>query len=957
MLRTMMSMWWVCLTLMTMVGGVRGSPSPPSFVPMGKIAAVSTWLRDLAARGDSSFSIGALARAQNRYLASHSFPAQDHRPSSMHVRDMYSAHHLRSGEHPLPPGDNALRVDGFVTLHRHHCADCAAQATGIAPHCYFNTVVRCLSHGFDPPRMTLEHPTSLYAGKGVWGNHASCEAHMDYVDKQVSKLLDDQIIRPATAPILQAPLGVTIAPSRATMAYQLTGINPVDDRSYDEARSRLMTLVPGFEQLFKRRLISDNSAPGLNAQMEMRPFRYIDIGDLLAMVRPRCTMAIVDIVAYYHNYPLAMEARHLFGLRWRGLAYVWGRLPFGGSAHPYLASVMTAEICAGLRALGVPVVAMIDDFAMVGSTHEQCSERLRLMQQVVVSLGLQVSTDKTQLGQQVKFIGFLVDAVNMVVSFDRVSVAAFIEILRQAIWCLSVGRGWDHAFALHVAGKLNHYASVVQAGRLRLATLWAYVRTRGALSAMGHQRFVNDLVWWERLLSRWMVGEVGGGQFPIINTATLLDDAQCLGLLIGVTDFSGPDGVGGYFGRLHDQDPEVFTVGWYDGTGPASSLVGELYALWYLLRLLSERDQPPPCKLFIWVTDNLGAAFCVNAGSCDDEHDGRILLELIFDLAMELGWFLLALWHPRTLNTLADYYSHLSRIMGVDALTSTVSSVEQACRVCEEDAGDLPGVVGEVTTITSSIARISAQEGIRAEHVQDQGCSGGTAEVGKLRRMVREDRTEHPTNVRHDWRLLMCTRGEAAGVNSINRPGQVTAEVDGVADAQVVVVEAIGHEGANAGAPNEVRGHVGRSADVAIDDSYSQQGDPQVGSVRPRRASASGDRQDRSARLDEGGRGDGRAAGVSCSVATAAVPHAHTSSADQARAHWARAVRKRSAGRARQVLRDEAGRQGLEDVGPRPQTRGVRVSGYFSGTDRPDEVLLGGGVAGTVQAHRARGGV
>ena len=62
-------------------------------------------------------------------------------------------------------------------------------------------------------------------------------------------------------------------------------------------------------------------------------------------------------------------------------------------------------------------------------------------------------------------------------------------------------------------------------------------------------------------------------QFPILNTATLLLDP--LALLVGVTDYSGPDGIGGYWGRLDDVDPEVFTRAWLEREGPiSSSLVG-----------------------------------------------------------------------------------------------------------------------------------------------------------------------------------------------------------------------------------------------------------------------------------------------------------------------------------------------------------------------------------------------
>jgi hypothetical protein len=382
---------WLLVGGMTRVAGQPGGV--PSFDGFRKIGAVRRWLSDLADLGDVSISVAALAKQQNRYLASISHGFIDERPSSMDVRGMFSEYHLRAGDTLLPPDDHDLRLEGFVALHRHHCGDCAAESGGIAPGCYMQQLLRCLSHGFDPPRWSTCPPTPLYRGKGPEGNHRSCWDHQQYVEDQVRKLLEGRVIRPAEGPTLQAPLGVAITPSKIMAAVRLTGIYPGNDHAYSVAKARLAALIPGFEQQFKRRLISDITAPGLNAQMDIRPFRYIDIQDFMALVRPGCWMGVVDIVSYFHNFPMALSARPLFGLRWGGLSYVWGRMPFGGAAHPYLASVITAEICAGLRALGIPVVAMIDDFGLVGDTYEVGRARLQLMQSTIRSLGFQISED------------------------------------------------------------------------------------------------------------------------------------------------------------------------------------------------------------------------------------------------------------------------------------------------------------------------------------------------------------------------------------------------------------------------------------------------------------------------------------------------------------------------------------------------------------------------------------
>ena len=934
------------------VTSVVGQPGDvPTFEGFHKITAVSKWIGDLAARGDASFSVGALARAQNKYLAQISQRVVDDRPSSMDVRGMFSAHHMQAGDAPLEPGDNDLRLEGFTALHRLHCGECVEESTGIASSCYMAQVMRCLSHGFDPPRWCTDPPVPLYRGKGPEGNHQSCWQHREYVEEQVRKLRDSRVIRPATGPVVQAPLGVTITPSKIMAALRLTGIYPGNDHTFVAAKARLAALVPGFEQQFKRRMISDITAPGLNAQMDVRPFSYIDINDFVALVKPNCWMGVVDIVGYYLNFPLATRARPRFGLRWGGLSYVWGRLPFGGAAHPYLASVITAEICAGLRAQGIPVVAMIDDFGMVGDTYDVGWARLQQLQATIRSLGFQISEDKNQFAQRVKFIGFLVDAVRMVISFDKVSTAAFAEIVRQGIESAAAGERWDNEFALHLAGKLNHIADVVQAGRLRLATVWAYVRTGGELSTKGRSRLMIDLGWWEQHLLEWSVEGTTAGQFPIINTAMLLLDQ--LALLIGVTDFSGPDGVGGHWGRLYDPDPEVFTYAWKEEEGPVkSSLVGELYGLWHLLCLLSDRKPQPVAKLFIWVTDNLGAAFCVNAGNCSDEHDGRLLLQLIFELLLGLGWFIIAIWHPRTSNCLADFYSHLSRYLGVDALVTTVSGARRAVedaavaarhRVSVAEPFALPG--GEAT------------QGLRVEDYEDQGGRSSKTDMEQVSRVLSADGSGSAAAVQHHRRVSVQICGATAGVNTIGGAGEIATEVDGAAGTSAVVVGSGGHAAADAHAADGVRGHIGRAADDSAEDVRSEQGHFTVGSVSADGVVGGNDCEDRPTRIDARSRGDGRAEGSRHAMAEELPAGAVTPVAHQARTFGGRAVRYRRTRRQRQVRSDEVVTSNVGDAEYGRQSGRVLISSHQSGEDRHNEGVHRGGVARAGQANCSGGGI
>jgi hypothetical protein len=738
-------------------------------------------------------------------------------------------------------------------------------------------------------------------------------------------------------------------------ALRLTGIYPGNDHAFAAAKARLAAVAPGFEHQFKRRMISDITAPGCNAQMEMLPFRYININDFVALVKPNCWMAVVDIVGYYLNFPLAINARPRFGLRWGGLAYVWGRLPFGGASHPYLASVITAEICTGLRALGIPVVAMIDDFGMVGDTYDVGWARLQLLQSTIRSLGLSISEDKNQFAQKVKFIGFWVDAVKMVISFDTISTAAFAQVIHQGLEMISAGAIWDNDFARHLAGKLNHFASVVQAGRMRLDTVWAYVSTRGGLSPNGLSRLQNDLRWWEHHLLAWAEGGVTAGQFPIINTATLLLDP--LALLIGVTDYSGPDGVGGYWGRLEDVDPEVFTHAWLAWEGPVrSSLVGELYALWHLLGLLSKRQPPPVAKLFIWVTDNLGAAFCVNAGRCSDEHDGRVLLMLIFELLMGLGWYIIAIWHPRTSNCLADFYSHLSRYLGVEALITTVTGARSAVKAVGENATVTEG--NEVCVAdTVGLSGRAAAQGLRIADYADQRGGGGQANVESIPLLLPTDGSGPTTSVSHHRGISLQLCGTSTGVHALSDAGQVTVEDHGNVGAPTVAFGALGVAVTGAVATDEVRGSFGRATNDTATDVHPQQGYLSLGPIPADDSGGGIHFEDRSAGFDAGRRGDEWHESTRYAVEATGSAGAFAPVAHQARSVGSRAVRHRRARRRRQVFGSSSVAASVDIVGSGHEPGRVFVSGYQSGSDRASEAIHRHGVAGASEASGPGSGV
>ena len=848
----------LALLLLGMLALVRGQPAtPPAFTSISGFKVVSEFFGALRGR-DGSFIAHDLAAQQNKWLAARNLAHRAEPAHSMDVRAMFDPYHCGHGARQLPRPERTLQIAGFDALHRNHCSACQLlPAPRIAPDCYFAHLRRCLLNGFLPPRLTQSPPVPQYIARGADGNHPSAHAHWEFTDAQVTKLLNAKVLLPHDGPVTVSPLGVTIPTSKRQLAYSLTGIDAVDDASY--AAMKPIVQEYGVD-VPKRRLIVDATGPGVNEQFDNKPFSYITINDLLRLVRQGDWLAVADVTAYFHNYPLAVEIRPRFGVCWKGQRLVFGKLPFGGSPNPYLASVMTAEICAGLRALGIDIVAMVDDFGLRDGTREAALNKLHVLTAAIEACGMEVAPDKTQLGQLVRFIGFLVDTVRMSVRFDPASAKGFLLVLRQAIWCLTHDFNLDRGMIRHMAGKLQHYAYVLQAGKVHIATLWAYLRYHKQLSASGRSALIDDLVWWAERVSRWAIGDPCGSEFPILNAATLLADP--LAFLVAVTDYSGPDGVGGCYGRPGDTDPLVFSHSWSDGECPSSSMAGELYGLLHVLQIWAGAPVVPTAKVLLWVTDNLGAAQSVNAGRCFDP-DGLRLLRVIFDILEALGWVVVALWHDRDHNSFADFLSHLASSLGRPDVSSSVAQLQAQARGGDADRD---------------------QEGLGRGAQPLEGLPGLLHDAPD---------PPDPSDVRLGERLPLSLGGDPRRLDADPRQGEVQREGHGDAAGTRVADGATRAAAPTACGPAAVRGHIGGAASECTTDEADQRDHQPVGPGRsglpaggcfaevwspgpsPRRGAHIGSEAIRCG-LDQGLEGGAAAAPT-----------------DEVRAHWGRSVRDR----------------------------------------------------------------
>jgi len=163
---------------------------------------------------------------------------------------------------------------------------------------------------------------------------------------------------------------------------------------------------------------------------------------------------------------------------------------------------------------------------------------------------------------------------------------------------------------------------------------------------------------------------------PAPSSATLTGNPEAI--YVFASDASGPDGVGGFEGHLDEKNPRFFSEQWFEGRGSGASTTDELMALHKFVQrqLALPNDQRPNPLLLVWVTDSESGAYAVNCGRAHAYGTRNVLLDVLEGLD-ELGWAVVALWHPRGLHEFADFLSHVAALCNSQEVTGRCSDFER----------------------------------------------------------------------------------------------------------------------------------------------------------------------------------------------------------------------------------------------------------------------------------------
>jgi len=233
-----------------------------------------------------------------------------------------------------------------------------------------------------------------------------------------------------------------------------------------------------------------------------------------------------------------------------------------------------------------------------------------------------MNADKFKYGQQIVFLGILIESVSMTVRFDPISAKSFRIELEVYLNILLADKHLDIQDIRPICGKLNWFAELVQSGRMHITSCWNYLRHYKSSYPASMNLLRMDLQWWIALLSSWERDSSTTLVYRILSAESLARDPQSV--YVVQSDASGTDGYGYFHSYLNATEVHYVSKRW-DGT-----LEDKSNSMYFELRSLSDfldETTITGCVL-LWLNDNESSTHSINKGNCKDPTS-RVLLSQI----------------------------------------------------------------------------------------------------------------------------------------------------------------------------------------------------------------------------------------------------------------------------------------------------------------------------------------
>ena len=182
-----------------------------------------------------------------------------------------------------------------------------------------------------------------------------------------------------------------------------------------------------------------------------------------------CFMASIDMKDAYWHVPVHRKFRPYLAFSAGGSSYQFRVLPFGLNIAPRVFSKMMKPVHSILSQRGVHLLMYLDDWLVFAPSYEECVWMVGETLSVGASMGLLFNLPKSHLDPSTsrQWLGMVWESTSQTVSLSQVNRLKCRSKLFRAIHSRTFSRRmWGS-----LMGSLNHAATVVRLGRLRMRRL------------------------------------------------------------------------------------------------------------------------------------------------------------------------------------------------------------------------------------------------------------------------------------------------------------------------------------------------------------------------------------------------------------------------------------------------------------------------------------------------------
>lgn len=404
----------------------------------------------------------------------------------------------------------------------------------------------------------------------------------------------------------------------------------------------------------KIRIIHDCSRPAqasLNDFATHEPFRYQTLQEALDLISPGDYLAKIDLAGAYRSVKIHPECYQATGLSWtfsgtnKRVILIDTRLSFGARKSPEIFNRLSQAVRNILRVHGYKkLIAYLDDFLVVASSHAECLEAMSVLMKILRKLGFKINYSKVEgPTQKLCFLGIVMDTINMNLQLPPDKLNSFYEDLEKFAARKKVTKQQIQS----IVGKLNWASQCVYGGRFHLRRLLDKLAT---LHRPWHRTRVTremraDVDWWLTFMN------TSNGTMPIINSRP--------GISVSIDACNTASGA--YCANEWLYSPWIPV---WPSAAPLHINFKETLSLELAVRrwghLWSGRMVHIHC-------DNMAAVSIINKGS---SHNPMVMASLrrVFMLSTIYQFRFKAFFYKGICNKIADAVSRLHEVNGVDRL-------------------------------------------------------------------------------------------------------------------------------------------------------------------------------------------------------------------------------------------------------------------------------------------------